>query len=168
MQKPEEKGEIKLMGVKSEQLWNLDQVHDLIKRDPAAGGREAVEKIVNDVRAVTDKISEDAEKIISGVNVAAKVTATKLKAEAKEAADTIRKNATKAAADLIGNVKEGEDPKKAAVIAKKILQQAVKNTAELNRQADECVKELIDQAEAAALKFQRDAEAEARNMSQIR
>ena len=34
-----------------------DQLHDLIKRDPAAGGREAAEKIVNDVRAITDKIS---------------------------------------------------------------------------------------------------------------
>ena len=156
------------MGVKSEQLWNLDKVHDLIKRDPAAGGREAVEKIVNGVRAITGKISEDAEKIISGVNVMAKMTATELKAEAKEAADTIRKNAAKAAADLIRNVKEGEDPKKAAIIAKKILQQAVKNTAELNRQADESVKGLIDQAEAAALKFQRDVEAEVRNMSQIR
>ena len=156
------------MDVNSEDLWNLDQVHGLIERDPAAGGREAVEKIVNNVRAITDKFSEDAEKIISGINVTAKVTATELKAEAKEAADTIRKNATKAAANLIRNVKGGEDSKKAAVSAKKILQQAEKNTAELNRQADKSVKGLIDQAEAAALKFQRDAEAEVRNMFQIR
>ena len=123
-------------------------MHDLIERDPVAGGREAVEKIVNDVRAIIDKISGDAEKIISGVNVEAEVTATKLKAEAKEAADKIRENAAKAAADLIGNIKEGEDPKSAAVTAKKILQQAEKNTAELNWQADESVKALIDRAEA--------------------
>ncbi len=78
------------MGDNSEQLWNLDQVHDLIERDPAAGGRKAVDKIINDVRAITDKISEDAEKVMASVHVEAEVIATKLKAEAKEAAGAIR------------------------------------------------------------------------------
>ena len=151
----------------SEQLWNLDQVHDLIKRDPVAGGREAVDKIIDDVRAITDKIAEDAEKVMADVHVEAEVTATKLKAEAKKAADAIRENAAKAAADLIGNVKEGEDPKSAAVIAKKILQQAEKNTADLNQQADGFIKALTDQAEDSAFKFQRVAEAEARHVTQL-
>ena len=79
-----------MMGDYSEQLWNLDQVHDLIERDPAAGGREAVKKIVNDVRAITDKISEDAEKVMAGIHVEADVMAAKLKAAAKKAADAIR------------------------------------------------------------------------------
>jgi len=157
-----------IMGDYADHLRKLDQLHGLIERDPAAGGREAVDKIIDDVRAITDKISEDAEKIISGVNIEAEVTATKLKAEAKAATDSIRENAAKAASELIGNVKQGEDPKSAAVIAQKILQQAEKNTAELNRRADESVKAMIGQAEAAAFKFQRVAEAEARNMTQIR
>ena len=151
----------------TEQLWNLDEVHDLIERDPVAGGREAVNKIIHDVQVITDKISDDVEKGMARVYIEAEMTATKIKAEAKEAASTIREDAAKAAADLIANVKEGEDPKAAAAIAEKIIKQAEKNSADLNRQADETIKALTDQAEDAAFNFQRIAETQVRHVTQL-
>ena len=93
---------------------------------------------------------------------------TKLKAEAKEAVAAIQENATKAASDLLRNVKAGEDPKKAAVIAKNIMKEAEETTAELNRRSDGSIKALTDQAETAVLKFQRVAEAQTRDLFQLR
>ncbi|MCH7865577.1 MAG: hypothetical protein IIC56_10255, partial [Proteobacteria bacterium] len=42
---------------------SLERLHEMIEDDPASGGKEAVERLVKDIEAVSEKISQDAEKV---------------------------------------------------------------------------------------------------------
>ena len=42
---------------------SLEELHGLIERDLTSGTAEATRRLVDDIKAVADKISEDAEKV---------------------------------------------------------------------------------------------------------
>ena len=116
--------------------WSLDALQDVVERDPVAGGEAAIEKLIENVQAVTDKITTDTEKSIDRIHAEADSQAIKLTAEAENAVNNIRENVAKAAANLIRESEKGGDTKQAAKTADKIIKEAEDSTARINRRVE--------------------------------
>ncbi len=145
---------------------SLEELHGLIERDLTSGTAEATKMLVDDIKAVVDKILEDAEKVVSRVHAESEAAVIRLTTEAKRGVDDIRKGAARAAADLVREGKTGGGSKQDALAAEKIIKEAGKATGELNQKTADVLKALSEEAEAIAFKFKRITETAARALTE--
>ena len=144
---------------------SLQELHEIIEHDHALGSMEAVERLAQDVQAVGEKIAEDAQRMAALVNTRAEAESMKLTAKTAIAVSKINNDAAKAAANLIRQVPSRENAKNVAIAANKILKEAEKVTAKLNRQAEKAVGKVAKRAETAAANVKRVAEAANRDLT---
>ncbi len=146
---------------------SLEELHGLIERDLTSGTAEATKMLVDDIKAVADKILEDAEKVVSRVHTESEAAAVRLTTETKRGVADIKKDAARAAADLVREGKTGGGSKRDALAAEKIIKEAGKATEELNQKTADVLKALSEEAEAIAFKFKRITETATRELSAV-
>ena len=134
---------------------SLEELHGLIERDLTSGTAEATKMLVDDIKAVADKILENAEKVVNRVYAESEAAVVRLTTEAKRGVEGIRKDAARAAADLVREGKTGDGSKRDALAAEKIIKEAGKAIEELNQKTAKALKALSEEAEAIAFKFKR-------------
>ena len=135
-------------------IKQLVWLHDQIEKNPKAGEKMAIQKVVKDVKVAAKNIAAGADRVISQFATESHKVVAELNAEAETAVNSIRKGASQAALDLIGDIQEGADKKMAALAAKDILQKAEQIADELNRQATDTLDTLVKQTDAATARVE--------------